>query len=136
MIENKANDQFEYANKIAGELALKAKELSKKNIMIAGSLPAQNDTYVKDERDSKIIESGFLDQALCLQQYVDFYYLDVMSSFRECQIALSVTEKMKIPALVGLHIKANGKLPSGEKIYDVISAVSYTHLTLPTILLV
>ena len=121
MIENKANDQFEYANKIAGELALKAKELSKKNIMIAGSLPAQNDTYVKDERDSKIIESGFLDQALCLQQYVDFYYLDVMSSLRECQIALSVTEKMKIPALVGLHIKANGKLPSGEKVYDVIN---------------
>ena len=121
MIENKANDQFEYANKIAGELALKAKELSKKNIMIAGSLPAQNDTYVKDERDSKIIESGFLDQALCIQQYVDFYYLDVMSSLRECQIALSVTEKIKIPALVGLHIKANGKLPSDEKVYDVIS---------------
>ena len=52
---------------------------------------------------------------------MDFYYLDVMSSLRECQIALSVTEKMKIPALVGLHIKANGKLPSGEKVYDVIS---------------
>ncbi len=121
MIENKANDQFEYANKIAGELALKAKELSKKNIMIAGSLPAQNDTYVKDERDSKIIENGFLDQALCIQQYVDFYYLDVMSSLRECQIALSVTKKMKMPALVGLHIKADGKLPSGEKIYDVIN---------------
>ena len=96
-------------------------KLSKKNIMIAGSLPAQNDTYVKDERDTKIIESGFLDQALCLQQYVDFYYLDVMSSLRECQIALSVTEKMKIPSLVGLHIKADGKLPSGEKIYDVIN---------------
>ncbi|MFL2543726.1 MAG: homocysteine S-methyltransferase family protein [Alphaproteobacteria bacterium] len=121
MIENKANDQFEYANKIAGELALKAKELSKKNIMIAGSLPAQNDTYVKDERDTELVESGFLDQALCLQQYVDFYYLDVMSSLRECQIALSVTEKIKIPALVGLHIKADGKLPSGEKIYDVIN---------------
>ena len=121
MIENKANDQFEYANKIAGELALKAKELSKKNIMIAGSLPAQNDTYVKDERDTELVESGFLDQALCLKQYVDFYYLDVMSSLRECQIALSVTKKMKIPALVGLHIKADGKLPSGEKIYDVIN---------------
>ena len=30
MIENNANDQFEYANNIAGELALKAKEMSKK----------------------------------------------------------------------------------------------------------
>ena len=122
MIENKVNDQFEYANKIAGELALKAKELSKKNVMVAGSLPAQNDTYVKDERDSKIIEKGFLDQALCLKQYVDFYYLDVMSSQKECEIALSVTEKMKIPTLVGLHIKADGRLPSGEKIHEVINA--------------
>ncbi len=121
MIENKTNDQFKYANEMAGELALKAKELSKKNVMIAGSLPAQNDTYVKDERDSKIIESGFLDQALCLKKYVDFYYLDVMSSLRECHIALSVTEKIKLPALVGLHIKADGKLPSGEKIYNVIN---------------
>ncbi len=120
MIENKVNDQFEYANKIAGELAIKAKKISKKNIVIAGSLPAQNDTYIKDERDTKIIENGFLDQALCLKQYVDFYYLDVMSSLRECKIALSITKKMKIPALVGLHVKADGKLPSGEKIYDVI----------------
>ena len=120
MIENKANEQFEYANKIAGKLALKAKELSKKNIMIAGSLPAQNDTYVKDDRDSNIIESGFHEQASCLKEYIDFYYLDVMSSIKECLIALSVTQKMQLPTLVGLHIKANGKLPSGEEVSDVI----------------
>ena len=30
MIENKVNDKFEFANKKAGELALKARELSKK----------------------------------------------------------------------------------------------------------
>ena len=72
--------------------------------------------------NSNIIESGFFDQALCLKQYVDFYYLDVMSSQKECQIALSVTEKIKKPALVGLHIKANGRLPSGEKVHEVINA--------------
>ena len=120
MIENKVNDQFIYANKKAGELALKAKELSKKNIIIAGSLPAQGDTYVQDERDARIIKQSFYDQAECLKQYVDFYYLDVISSLRECEIALSVTTKMKLPALIGLHIKANGKLPSGEDIYESI----------------
>ena len=122
MIENKVNNKFEYVNNVAGKLALKARELSKKKVMIAGSLPAQNDTYVKDERNSQIIENGFLEQALCLKQYVDFYYLDVMSSQKECQIALSVTEKIKKPALVGLHIKANGRLPSGEKVHEVINA--------------
>ena len=56
MIENKVNDKFIYANKKAGELALKAKELSKEDVMIAGNLPAQSDTYVADARDYNIIE--------------------------------------------------------------------------------
>tara|TARA_Y100001970_G_scaffold95617_1_gene120421 strand:- start:1126 stop:2046 length:921 start_codon:yes stop_codon:yes gene_type:complete len=121
MIENNVNDKFVYANKKAGELAKKAKELSNKKIIIAGSLPAQNDTYVKDERDSKIIEQGFYDQAICLKEYIDFYYLDVISSLRECIIGLSVIKKMKLPALLGLHIKSNGNLPSGEKINEVVN---------------
>ena len=120
MIENNVNEYFEYVNIKAGQLALKAKKFSKKNVLIAGSLPAQNDTYVKDERESKIIEEGFYDQAKCLKEFVDFYYLDVMSSLRECEIGLSVTKKMNLPSLLGLHIKSNGKLPSGEGIHEVI----------------
>ena len=56
MVQNKVEEHFNYANEKAGELALKAKEISKKNILIAGSLPAQNDTYVLDQRDKKVIE--------------------------------------------------------------------------------
>ncbi len=119
MIENNVNDKFEYANKKAGELALKAKKLSKKNIMIAGSLPAQSDTYVEDKRDSSEIGQDFYDQAKCLKSYVDFFYLDVLSSARECDIALNVISKLELPTLVGLHLKADGKLPSGEIISDV-----------------
>ena len=44
MAQNNVEELFDYANKKAGELALRAKEISKKNILIAGSLPAQNDT--------------------------------------------------------------------------------------------
>ena len=58
MIQNKVEEHFNYANEKAGELALKAKEISKKNVLIAGSLPGQNDTYVLDQRDKKIIEKG------------------------------------------------------------------------------
>ena len=121
MKENKVNDQFRYANNKAGELALKAVNKSNKKIMIAGSLPAQNNTYVVDERDSKIIEQGFNDQAECLLPYVDFFYLDVISSLRECKIALSIISKLNLPTLVGLHISSNGKLPSGEKIDNIIN---------------
>ena len=120
MKQNKVEKYFDYANKKAGELASKAKEISKKNILIAGSLPAQNDTYISDQRDIKIIEKDFYDQAILLKPFVDFYYLDVLSSAKECEIALNVTEKLNMPALVGLHVKKNGKLSSNESINELV----------------
>ena len=120
MIENKVEEHFNYANEKAGELAVKAKEISKKNILIAGSLPAQYDTYVLDQRDKKIIEKGFYDQAILLKPFVDFYYLDVLCGTKECEIALNVVEQMNLPVLVGLHVKKNGKLPSNETISEVV----------------
>ena len=116
MIENKVEEYFNYANQKAGELALKAKEISKKDVLIAGSLPAQHNTYIEDERDKKIIEKGFYDQAALLEPFVDFFYLDVLCGSKECGIALNAIEKFNKPVLVGLHIKKNGKLPSGENI--------------------
>ena len=116
MIQNKVEKHFTYATKKAGELALKAKEISKKNILIAGSLPGQNDTYVLDKRDKKIIEKGFYDQAILLKPFIDFYYLDVLCGTKECEIALDVVKQMNLPVLVGIHVKKDGKLPSGETI--------------------
>ena len=120
MKQNNVEELFDYANKKAGELALKAKEISKKNVLVAGSLPAQNDTYVLDQRDKKIIEEGFYDQAKLLKPFIDFFYLDVMSGSKECEIALNVTEKFNLPVLIGLHVKKNGRLPSTESITEVV----------------
>jgi len=120
MIENKVEAHFNYANKKAGELAMKAKEISKKNVLIAGSLPAQYDTYVEDQRDYKIIEKGFYDQASLLRPFVDFFYLDVLCGSKECEIALKAIENFDLPVLVGIHIKKNGKLPSGESIKQLV----------------
>ena len=120
MIQNKVEEHFNYANEKAGELALKAKEISKKNVLIAGSLPGQNDTYVLDQRDKKIIERGFHDQAKLIKPFIDFFYLDVLCGTKECELALNVVEKMNLPVLVGLHVKKNGKLPSNENISEVV----------------
>jgi len=119
MKDNNAGEFFNFANQKAGELALKAKQISKKNILIAGSLPAQNDTYVQDERDKNLIKKDFYDQANLLKPFVDFFYLDVLSSIREVEIALNVAEILNLPVLVGIHIKKNGKLPSGETITEM-----------------
>ena len=118
-IQNNVDEYFNYANEKAGKLALKAKEISKKNILIAGSLPAQNDTYLPDKRDKNLIKKNFSDQANLLKPFIDFFYLDVLSSIREIEIALSVVEKINLPVLVGLHIRENGKLSSGETITSV-----------------
>ncbi|MDB4846089.1 homocysteine S-methyltransferase family protein [Pelagibacteraceae bacterium] len=120
MEQNKVLDHFNFANQKAGELAVKAKEISKKDILIAGSLPAQNDTYQVDKRDKKIIEKDFFNQAKIISPYVDFFYLDVLSSGKELELALNVTEKLNKPVLVGLHIKNDGKLPSKETITEIV----------------
>ena len=120
MEQNQVGDQFHFANQKACELAIKAKELSKKNILIAGSLPAQNDTYEVDKRDKNIIEKDFFNQASIINPYVDFFYLDVVSSGREIEIASNITQNFNKTLLVGLHIKKNGKLPSGETITEVV----------------
>tara|TARA_B100000287_G_scaffold412269_1_gene442537 strand:- start:651 stop:1601 length:951 start_codon:yes stop_codon:yes gene_type:complete len=121
MDQNKVGNLFNFANKKAAELAVKAKEISKKNILIAGSLPAQNDTYQVDKRENHIIEKDFFDQANIINSYIDFFYLDVISSGREVGIALKVIKKLNKPVIVGLHLKKDGKLPSGETITQVVN---------------
>ncbi len=120
MEQNQVGNLFQFANQRACELAIKAKELSKKNVFIAGSLPAQNDTYEVDKREKNIIEKDFIDQANIINPYIDFFYLDVLSSGREVEIALNIIHKLNKKVLVGLHIKKNGKLPSGETITEVV----------------
>ena len=43
-----------------------------------------------------------------------------MSSGREIEIALNATRKLNKLVLVGVHIKKNGKLPSGESITEIV----------------
>ena len=121
LIENNLEKKFKQLNIIAGKLAVKAVKKSKKKILIAGSLPPQNFTYFADlGNDIKFIKNGFYQQAKCLNPYVDFFYLDVMCSLKECEIAIKSIASFKKKFLVGIHIRENGKLPSGEKFINVV----------------
>ena len=122
--QNNVNDKFEYANKKACELALKAKEISKKNILIAGALPAQNDTCKVDERNELEIKKSFEDQANLIEPYIDFFYLDVLSSIKEIKVAIEVLNNFNKPILIGVHIKKDGKLPSGERISEIFKSIN------------
>ena len=121
LIQNKCEEHFEYVNTKAVELALKARDISKKNILIAGGLPNQYQTYSANLGDDlNLIEKNFYDQAKLLKKNIDFFYLDVMGSGKECEIALKTVKSFNLPVLVGVHIKKNGKLPSGENISDIV----------------
>ena len=121
LIQNDSEKYFEKINIKAVELALKARDISKKEVLIAGGLPNQNQTYSANlGEDLNLIEKNFYDQAKLLKNGIDFFYLDVMSSGLECKIALKTIESFHLPVLVGIHVRDNGQLPSGETIKDIV----------------
>ena len=128
LIENNFGDQFAYLNETACKLAIKAKETSKKNVFIAGSIPSQRDTYIADPRNNELILSDMLEQARIINDYVDFLYLDVISSINEVEAALNLSEKLNKKILIGIHLKKNGKLPSNENLKDLLKNIQNQNL--------
>ena len=121
LIENNLSHKYKYLNQMAGKLARIAVKKSKRKILVAGSLPPQNFTYFSDlGNDLKFIKNGFKSQAGLLNPFVDFFYLDVMCSYKECKIAIESIKKYHKKFLVGIHIRNKGKLPSGESLISVV----------------
>ena len=121
--ENNLQNKFEYLNKKAGEIAVKAKERFP-YVFVAGGLPPQNLTYEADERDEKEIIRDFKDQARALNPYVDFFYFDVWSSIKEVKCGIEAIEEFEKPYLVGMHISEGTNLPSGENISDLKNIIN------------
>ena len=122
--DNNVEDKFEYLNKKAGEIALKAKKIYPQ-ILIAGGLPPQYLTYEEDTRADNEIKQNFYDQAKLLNPYIDFFYFDVLSGVREFKLAIEAIETFNKPYLVGAHISEGRKLPSGEAISEIISKIKH-----------
>lgn len=123
--ENNLLSEFENLNLTALKIAEEAVKKSGKKIIIAGSLPPQNFTYISDlGDDKKLIEKNFHDQAKILNNGVDLFYLDVMSSLEECEIAIQSIKEFNKPFIIGIHFKKNGLLPSGEMFIDVVKKLN------------
>jgi len=121
LTQNNCEKYFEKINKKAVELALRARDLSKQDVLIAGGLPNQKQTYSADLGDDiNEVKLRFYEQACFLKNGIDFYYLDVMGSGAECKIALESIHMFNLPVLIGVHIKDTGKLPSGENIAKIV----------------
>ncbi len=125
--ENNVEDKFEYLNIKAGEIAKNAKKLNP-HVLIAGGLPPQNLVYEADTRPDKKIQDDFFDQAKLLNPYIDFFYLDVLSSVNEFRLAIEAIKSFNKPYLVGAHISEGVRLPSGEKISDIVNEIVHVNL--------
>ena len=125
--DNNVEDKFEYLNKKAGEIAMKAKKLNPQ-VLIAGGLPPQNVTYEADTRDNNIIKNDFYDQAKILNPFVDFFYFDVLSSVKEFRLGIEAIKDFNKPYLIGAHISEGTKLPSNENISDIINKIEHKNL--------
>ena len=125
--DNNIEDKFEYLNKKAGEIAKKAKELYP-HILIAGGIPPQYLTYEEDTRADNEIKKNFHEQAELLNPYIDFFYFDVLSSVNELKLAIEAIEVFNKPYLIGAHISKGDRLPSGEKISDIITKIRHADL--------
>ena len=125
--DNKIEDKFEYLNTKAGEIAKKAKEKNP-HILIAGGLPPQYLTYEADTRSDSEIKENFYEQAKLLNPFVDFFYFDVLSSVREFRLAIEAIENFDKPYLIGAHISEGIKLPSGEKVSQIIKEIDHKKL--------
>jgi len=125
--DNNIENKFESLNKKAGEIAMKAKKLNP-HVLIAGGLPPQNNTYEADKRANEIIKNNFYDQAKILDPFVDFFYFDVLSSVKEFRLGIEAIKDFNKPYLLGIHISEGTKLPSNERISDIINKIQHKNL--------
>ena len=122
LLEYNKLDYFEQATNDSALLAKNAIDISGKNVLIAGSLPTQGIVYFsKKVTDDKETFNSFNETAKILNPNVDLFYLDVLSSINEIQIACEAIKDFEKPILIGVHLNTNGNLPSGETIDDLIS---------------
>ena len=125
--DNNIEDKFKYLNTKACKIAKKAKDL-KPHVLIAGGLPPQNLTYAVDTRSDNEIKKNFYDQAKLLNPFIDFFYFDVLSSVKEVQLAIQSIKSFNKPYLIGAHISEGNKLPSGEKIKEIMTKIKHKKL--------
>ena len=115
-------DQFDKLNVLACELALQAREKSRKAALIAGSLPPLAGSFRPDlVGQADEIEPLYLEQAELLAPHVDLILCETMSSIDEAKAAATAACQFDKPVWVALtlHEDRSGNLRSGESISEI-----------------
>lgn len=118
--------RFADLNRLACSLAIEARDISQRKVLIAGSLPPLKGSFRPDLVGAiDEIEDLYQDQAELLAPYVDLLLCETMSSAAEGRAAAKAACRTGKPVWVAwtLHEDYSGNLRSGESIGDAISAL-------------
>jgi len=120
--------RFEEMNRLAGQLAVQARDTCNPHVLIAGSLPPQRGSYRPDQVGSfEEIEPLYREQAILLAPFVDLFICETMSSSGEALAAASAAATTGKPVWVSWTLKDEGEvaLRSGESLQQAARALEH-----------
>jgi S-methylmethionine-dependent homocysteine/selenocysteine methylase len=115
-------DRYEALNRLAGELAVQARDSAGRPALIAGSLAPLFESYRPDlVLPVDELEPVYREQAEILADYVDMFICETMSKSDEVVAAARAGASTGKPVWVSfnLHPELPGRLRSGESIAEV-----------------
>ena len=119
-------DRFTELNTLACKLAVEARARSRRDVLIAGSLPPLRGSFRPDlVGPSEEIAVLYQEQADLLAPYVDLLLCETMSSAAEGRAAARAACRTGKPVWVAwtLHEDRSGSLRSGESIANAVAAL-------------
>ena len=120
-------DQLEALNRLAGELACRARDELDREVLIAGSLAPLYGSYRPDlVRPFAEILPLYREQAEILAPYVDLFLCETMSSAAEARAAAAGAASTGKPVWVAwtLDERGEGRLRSGESVSEAAAALA------------
>ncbi|MCA9860236.1 MAG: homocysteine S-methyltransferase family protein, partial [Thermomicrobiales bacterium] len=125
-------DRYEELNRLAGRLAVEARDSANRPALIAGSLAPMFESY-RPDMVLPVAESEpvYREQAEILADYVDFFLCETMSKSDEAVAAARAGASTGKPVWVSynLHPSRHGYLRSGETIADAVAALDGVPVT-------
>lgn len=119
-------DRYEEMNRLAGQLAVDARDAATRPALIAGSLAPMFESY-RPDLVLPIAESEpvYREQAEILAEYVDLFLCETMSKSDEAVAAARAGAATGKPVWVSfnLHPSKHGHLRSGETIAEAVAAL-------------
>lgn len=115
-------DRYEELNRLAGRLAVEARDSAHRPALVAGSLAPLFESYRPDlVLPAEELEPVYREQAEILADYVDMFICETMSKSDEVIAAARAAASTGKPVWVSfnLHSDLPGRLRSGESIAEV-----------------